>query len=172
MNRLTLSILAVSLLATVPAAADPATLLGAYTNWSAYSTGSGSDKICYALSQPRAVEPRKARRDPIYVLVSDYPGRKVKAEPQIVLGYPVKDDTPASLAVGPDKFTFFARNEGKAGKAWLKSLDDNQRLIDAMKAGVSAVARAVSSRGTKTVDTYSLAGFSDALAKIHDACGM
>jgi hypothetical protein len=152
--------------------ADPATLLGVFSNWSAYSTGSGSDLICYALSQPRATEPRNVRRDPIYVLVSDYPGRKIKAEPQIVLGYPTKKDAPSSLAVGPDKFAFFTRDEGKQGKAWLKSLDDNQRLIDAMKAGVSAVAQGVSSRGTKTVDTYSLAGFTDALTKAHSACGM
>ena len=45
-------------------------------------------------------------------------------------------------------------------------------LIDAMNHGVSAVAIGTSARGTKTVDTYSLAGFGDALAKIHAACNM
>jgi hypothetical protein len=159
-------------LLAAPAAADPVTLLGAFGNWSAYSTGTGSGMICYAVSQPRASRPAGARRQSIYVLISDYPGRKVKAEPQIVLGYPVKNDAAASLGVGPDKFVFFARNDGKDGKAWLKSLDDGQHLIDAMKAGLSAVAQGVSSRGTKTVDTYSLAGFNDALAKIHSVCGM
>ncbi len=79
---------------------------------------------------------------------------------------------PASLGVGPDKFTFFTRNDGKTGKAWLQGLGDNQRLVEAMSKGVSAVAQGVSQRGTKTVDTYSLAGFNDALAKIHDACKM
>ena len=47
-----------------------------------------------------------------------------------------------------------------------------QRLIDAMSTGVSAVASGTSSRGTKTSDTYSLAGFNDALAKIHAVCNM
>ncbi len=41
-------------------------------------------------------------------MVSDWPARKVKAEPQIVLGYPVKADSPAALAVGSAKFAFFA----------------------------------------------------------------
>jgi len=34
------------------------------------------------------------------------------------------------------------------------------------------VAMGTSSRGTKTVDTYSLDGFSDALVKIHAGCNM
>jgi hypothetical protein len=171
MSRLAaLSVLLV--LAAAPALADPATLLGAFGNWSAYQTGSGSDMACYALSQPRASQPRGARRDPIYVMVSDYPGRKVKAEPQIIPGYEYKAGLPATLEVGSDKFIFFTRNDGKTGKAWLQSLNENQHLIDAMGKGVSAVAFGTSARGTKTVDTYSLAGFNDALAKIHSACGL
>jgi hypothetical protein len=160
-------------LVAAPAAAEPATLLGVFQNWSAFSTGSGSGLTCYALSNPRATRPAGAKRGPIYLMVSDWPARKVKAEPQIVLGYPAKDGAPASLAVASDKFTFFTRNDS-AGDAngWLQALGDNPRLIDSMSKGVSAVAKGVSKRGTNTTDTYSLAGFSDALAKIHATCNM
>ena len=41
-----------------------------------------------------------------------------------------------------------------------------------MGKGVSAVATGTSARGTKTIDTYSLSGFNDALAKIHAVCNM
>ena len=160
------------LLASVPARAEPATLLGVFQNWSAYSSGTGSSMTCYALSQPRASTPKGAKRTAIYLMISDWPGRKTKAEPQIVLGYPVKQDAPASLAVGSTKFNFFARPNGNDGSAWLQALNDNGRLIDAMGKGVSAVASGVSARGTKTVDTYSLAGFGEAMAKIHDVCKM
>ncbi len=160
---------AVSAFAAVPASADPATLLGAFQNWSAYSAGSGSDLTCYALTPPRASQPKGAKRTPIYLMVSDWPGRKVKAEPQLVLGYPVKENAPAALAIGATKFAFFARG---TGSAWLQGLGDNARLIDTLGKGVSAVATGVSARGTKTSDTYSLAGFPDALAKIHDVCKM
>ncbi len=105
-------------------------------------------------------------------MVSDWPARKVKAEPEIVYGYQDKETAPAALGVGGDKFTFFIRNNGKEGSAWLQQLNDNNRLIDAMHNGVSAVASGTSARGTKTVDTYCLAGFNDALAKIHAACNM
>jgi hypothetical protein len=157
---------------SLPAAAEPANLLGVFGNWSAYTTGTGSSLTCYALSKPRATRPASAKRGAIYLMISDWPSRKVKAEPQIVYGYQGKENGAAALGVGSDKFPFFIRNNGKDGSAWLQQLNDNGRLIDAMHSGVSAVASGTSSRGTKTSDTYSLSGFNDALAKIHAACNM
>ena len=156
----------------LPAAAEPANLLGVFGNWSAYSSGSGASLTCYALSKPRATRPAGAKRGAIYLMVSDWPARKVKAEPQIVYGYQGKEGAPAALAVGGDKFNFFIRNNGKDGSSWLQQLADNGKLIDAMQTGVSAVASGTSARGTKTSDTYSLAGFNDAMAKVHAACNM
>jgi hypothetical protein len=161
-----------SLSLALPATAEPANLLGVFGNWSAYTTGTGSSQTCYTLSKPRATRPAGAKRTAIYLLVSDWPSRKVKAEPQIVYGYQAKENGTAALAVGGDKFAFFIRNNGKEGSSWLQQLNDNNRLIDAMHNGVSAVASGTSARGTKTSDTYSLAGFNDALAKIHAACNM
>lgn len=163
---------AMSLSLALPAVAEPANLLGVFDNWSAYTTGSGSSLTCYALSKPRAIRPAGTKRGAIYLMISDWPSRKVKAEPQIVYGYQAKESGAAALAVGSDKFSFFIRNNGKEGSSWLQQLNDNDRLIDAMRNGVSAVASGTSSRGTKTSDTYSLAGFNDALVKIHAACSM
>jgi hypothetical protein len=163
---------ALSLSLALPAAAEPANLLGVFGNWSAYTTGTGSSLTCYALSKPRASRPAGTKRASVYLMISDWPSRKVKAEPQIVYGYQGKENGVAALGVGADKFPFFIRNNGKDGSAWLQQLNDNNRLIDAMHNGVSAVASGMSSRGTKTSDTYSLSGFNDALAKIHAACSM
>jgi len=164
---------ALSFSLALPAAAEPANLLGVFGNWYAYTTGTGSSLTCYALSKPRATRPTAAKRTPtVYLMISDWPSRKVKAEPQIVYGYQAKENGAAALGVGSDKFPFFIRNNGKDGSAWLQQLNDNNRLIDAMHNGVSAVASGTSARGTKTSDTYSLSGFNDALAKIHAACSM
>jgi len=168
----TLGILTAIALTAAPAMADPATLLGAFGNWTAYSSGTGASQTCFITSVPRAKRPATAKRSPVYLMVSDWPARKVKAEPQIVLGYEAKEGGAAALGVGSDKFTFFQRNNGKEGSAWLQALNDNPRLITAMQGGVSAVASGISKRGTKTVDTYSLQGFNDALAKIHAVCQM
>jgi hypothetical protein len=164
--------LALSLSLVLPVVAEPANLLGVFGNWSAYTTGTGSSLTCYALSKPRATRPAGTKRAAIYLMISDWPSRKVKAEPQIVYGYQGKENGAAALGVGADKFPFFIRNNGKDGSAWLQQLNDNNRLIDAMHNGVSAVASGTSTRGTKTSDTYSLSGFNDAIAKIHAACSM
>jgi hypothetical protein len=163
--------LALSLLTALPVAAEPATLLGVFGNWTTYSSGTGSSMTCYALSKPRASRPA-AKRGDIYLMISDWPGRKVKAEPQIVYGYQAKEGGAASLGVGSDKFTFFIRNNAKDGSAWLQALNDNPRLIQSMEGGVSVVAKGVSQRGTATTDTYSLQGFGDAMTKIHASCNM
>ncbi|HKB97134.1 MAG TPA: hypothetical protein VKB94_09805 [Rhizomicrobium sp.] len=164
--------LGLSLALTLPVSAEPANLLGVFGNWTAYSSGSGSSLTCYALSKPRASRPATAKRSAIYLMVSDWPARKVKAEPQIVYGYQGKEGAAAALGVGGDKFTFFIRNSGKEGSAWLQQLGDNPRLITAMQDGVSAVASGTSAKNTKTSDTYSLSGFNDALAKVHAVCQM
>jgi len=165
------SLCAVALAA--PAIADTANLLGAFGNWTAYSEGTGDAMTCFALSPPRATEPKRGlKRGSVYLMITDYPGRKIKAEPEIVPGYEYKESAPVTLEIGDDKFPFFARNEAKSGAAWLTALNDNPRLIDVMSKGVSAVALGTPSRGAKTMDTYSLTGFNDALAKIHAVCNM
>ncbi|HMH64096.1 MAG TPA: invasion associated locus B family protein [Rhizomicrobium sp.] len=172
MNKILGLFTLVGLSLAVPASAEPANLLGVFGNWSAYSSGTGASLTCYALSKPRASSPKTAKRSAIYLMISDWPARKVKAEPQVVYGYQAKEGAVAGLGVGPDKFSFFIRNSGKDGSAWLQQLNDNPRLIGAMQGGVSAVASGVSSKGTKTSDTYSLSGFNDALSKIHAVCQM
>jgi hypothetical protein len=172
MNRILGIAALLGLSLAAPAAAEPANMLGVFGNWTAYSTGSGSNLTCYALSKPRATRPAGTKRGAIYLMVSDWPSRKVKGEPQVIYGYQGKEGGAAALGVGNDKFTFFIRNNGKEGSAWLQQLGDNTRLISAMQDGVSVVAAGTSARGTKTSDTYSLSGFGDALAKVHAVCQM
>jgi hypothetical protein len=172
MNRILGLLTGVALtVAALPAAAEPATLLGVFGNWTAFTTGSGASLTCFASSKPRASRPA-AKRGNIYLLVSDWPSRKVRGEPQIVYGYQAKEAGAAALGIGPDKFNFFIRNSGKDGNGWLLSLNDSQKLVDAMRGGVSAVASGTTPKGVKTIDTYSLQGFGDALDKVHATCQM
>ncbi len=168
---------AVCLGLALPATAEPANLLGVFGNWTAYTAGTGSSLTCFATSKPRATRPATVKRNDkkLFLMVSDWPSRKVKSETQIVYGYQGKEGGAAALGVGGDKFTFFIRNNDKEASAWLQQPSENNRLISAMQDGVSAVASGTSGVGkkiTKTSDTYSLAGFNDAMAKVHAACDM
>ncbi|HEY3778421.1 MAG TPA: invasion associated locus B family protein [Rhizomicrobium sp.] len=147
-------------------------ILGSFKNWTAYTTDAGDAKVCYALSKPLSSEPRKARRDPIFFLINDWPGRKAKGEPEVVPGYEYKDGSDVTVQIGSDKFALFAKNEGGAGGAWVEAQADEERLVKAMKVGSEAVVTGTSKHGTVTRDTYSLSGIADALAKADQACGM
>ena len=95
-RSLLLGSLCVAVLAT-PAFADAGNLLGVFKNWMAYSTGTGSNLTCYAMSKPRAQRPANLKRTDIFLMVSDWPGRKIKAEPSINPGYEYKANVPVSI---------------------------------------------------------------------------
>lgn len=153
-------------------AAEKPTALGTFKNWSAYTAGTGADKTCYALSQPVASDPKTVTRGQIYFLISDFPARKAKGEPQIVPGYAYPANGTVSVTVGSDKFTFFTKNEGDNGSAWLKSTAEEAKLVAAMQKGSRAVVTGASARGTTTTDAYSLSGITAALQKAHAECKM
>jgi len=172
MRLRTACLIAFAGLAAAPALADTPQSLGTFQNWSAYTTGTGDQKVCYALSQPKSTSPKKAKRDPIYLLISDWPGRRAKAEPEIVPGYKYKDGSVATLQVGPAKFPFFTKNDSGDGSAWVEQQADEITIVNALQGAAQATVTGTSLHGTTTKDTYSLAGLADALAKAHGACGM
>jgi len=112
------------------------------------------------------------KRDAVYFLINDWPNRKAKAEPEIVPGYEYKDKSTVTAEVGPEKFEFFTKNEGTAGGAWVEQPADEQRLVEAMRKSAEMIIIGTSKRGTQTRDTYSLAGLSEALDKVHESCGL
>ena len=60
-----------------------------------------------------------------------------RREPEIVPGYKYKDGSDVTAEVGSDKFSFFTKNDGEAGGAWVEAQADEARLVDAMKSGVA-----------------------------------
>ncbi|HXJ03217.1 MAG TPA: invasion associated locus B family protein [Micropepsaceae bacterium] len=152
------------------AAEEKPALLGSFRDWHVYQTGKGANRLCYALSQPKDTSPKDAKRDSPFFLISTWPGRKVRNEPSVVPGYQYKDGAKTDVQVGSDKFSFFTKNDGSAGGAWMEDAKDEKRLIDSMKKGADMSVTGISSRGTMTHDNYSLAGISAALDKLDSSC--
>src|ERR1700742_3601831 len=101
MNRIWGSVarIALCLGLALPATAEPANLLGVFGNWTAYTSGAGSSLTCFATSEPRATRPATVKRNTkkLFLMVSDWPSRKVKSETQIVFGYQGKEGGAAAL---------------------------------------------------------------------------
>jgi hypothetical protein len=141
--------------------------IGVFEDWVAYFFQSADGKVCYVSSTPKASEPASAKRDPAFFLVTHMPGRKppVKGEVSTIIGYPFKEGQPVKLSIDEKSFEMFSKGD----TAWVDNGAD-KKIVAAMKTGKELKVGGTSWRGTKTVDTYSLAGISAALAAIDDAC--
>jgi hypothetical protein len=144
----------------------PPTQLGAFGDWEAYKGTDARGTVCYVISAPKTKEPAAAKRGQIYFLVSTWPGSSVANEPSIMIGYPFKDGSTATVEVGADTFEFFTKEDG----AWLNTKPDEGRLVAAMRASGELTVKGMSRRGTLTTDTYSLKGISAALDKLAEGC--
>jgi hypothetical protein len=143
------------------------TLLGTFDAWEAYKgNDNGRGSVCYVVSQPQTKEPATVKRDAVYFLITSWPGQKVANEPSVIIGYPFKERSEATVQVGSDKFQFFTKDDG----AWLASRDDESKLITALRSAAELTVKGMSRRGTLTTDTYSLKGISAALDKAAEGC--
>ncbi len=165
----TAAAIAFALALTLPAAAEPQSL-GTFSDWSAFKSSGSDGVVCYALSQPKESQPTNVKRDPIYFLISSWPGKKTFGEPSVVPGYPYKEGSITTVEIGSDKFEFYTQNEGADGGAWMKTAAEEKRLLEAMRGGSRMVVKGTSRRGTLTTDEYSLKGISAALDKIAADC--
>lgn len=162
--------LATALAAGSAAAAGPVPL-GTFSDWRAFKLEGGSNTICYALSEPKESQPRNVRRGKTYVMIANWPGRKVRHEVSVVAGYPYRDGSEVTLNVDGTRYKLFTQNDSrKEGGAWVADRAVEARLVNAMKRGNSLIVTGTSSRGTLTTDTYSLAGVTAAIKAIDKAC--
>jgi hypothetical protein len=150
------------------AATSPTNRLGSFQSWSAYDYRGNSGLVCYLIGKPRNSEPPHVRRKAPIAMVTHRPGEKVFNVVSFVEGTPLKQGSDVALDIDGKKFTMFTNGDS----AWSRTADLDRDIVTAMTKGRSAVVKATPERGPQTTDTYSLAGFSRALALIDQACGV
>lgn len=143
-------------------------LLGQYGDWGAYEASPAAKKVCFAISKPTASStiPPNRPRNPAYMFISTRPADKVSNEISVVIGYPFKPSSEASAEVGSTSFALYTQQDG----GWIKNAAEEAHMIDAMRAGQTAVVKGVSAKGTQSSDTFALKGLSQALDRIAQEC--
>ena len=141
--------------------------LGDFNDWSAFRFTENGAKACYMASQPVKHEGKYSERGDIYALVTHWPAEKTRDEVSIVIGYKFQKDSLVDVSIGGKAFKLFTRDD----VAWTPNADEDSRLVKSMIRGAQMVVKGTSWRGTKTVDTYSLKGFTAAYNKITETCG-
>ncbi len=153
---------------TAAAARAADKVLGLFGDWGAQTFTEGKNTGCSIWSQPTKDKGDYSKRGPIYAYVTHRPWDKRLNEVSISTGYTYKKDSTVQVLIGGQKFTLFTDGE----TAWSRSAKDDKALVDAMRRGSSMTVTGVSSRGTQTVDTYSLTGFTKAFETIGKACNV
>jgi len=147
-----------------PAFAQTATLLEKFKDWSAYTNT--TPKVCFAVAQPKASNPPKVKRGPIFFYISRWPADNVAGEISVKMGYPFKEGAKVTLTAGSEKFELFTKDEG----AFIEKPDEESKLVEALKKGGKMKVEGTSMRGTKTSDEYSLDGAAEALERMAKEC--
>lgn len=166
------SVVALTVMAApVWAQADVSNRVGANTDWSVFVQDNPTQ--CWVVSAPKdTVNTRDgrvvaARRGDIRLFVSYWPQSEKRAEVSFTGGYPFAELSRVEIEIGSEKFLLFTDGE----LAWADTPADDAKIVSAMKRGSEAVVSGVSSRGTKTRDTFSLLGFTASIEDAEARCG-
>lgn len=157
---------------TAPSQAAGTTPLGVFQDWEAYVFAEKAGKVCYAASVPKKTLGGPKGRSAAFVSVTHRPGEKSTNVVSMDAGFAFKTDSEAEMVIDGTRFKLFTDGEG----AWARDAVTDKALVDAMKKGkgftVSGTPAKPPAKPVTVTDTYSLAGFAAAYAKINEACGV
>ena len=139
---------------------------GQFKNWTAQNTNINGQQVCYAVSSPIASDPKTLNRAESRIFVSFRANDKIQNEISVTSGYSYKASSKVNLAIEKKEFNF----ETEDNFAWLTKYEDEISLIELMRKSSQVKVSATSVRGTKTIDTFSLSGFSDAYEAAKKKC--
>jgi invasion protein IalB len=180
-------------------ASKPA-LVASFGDWNVFVGQAGKGRICYTLAQPKTREPASLKRDPGYAFISDRPTEGVRNEVSFIMGFDIaagadnaeskpdakpaekpapksdarKSDAKPKTPAAPDPVASVDEAEfemlPKGGNLWVKNAAREGALIAEMRKGTKLVIKAASLRGHESTDTYSLAGFAQAMERLQKEC--
>ena len=167
MIKIILNLLAVSFVYAANAAVAQ-TFVKTTGDWSAFKYGSGKTRSCYVASAPQKETGNYKRRGDTFVLVTHRPGEGARDVFELRAGYSYKKDSGVTVMIDGQKFDLFTQGS----TAWAKDDKTDGALARAMIRGSKMKVIGTSTRGTKTVDTYSLRGFTAAYKAIGRDCSV
>jgi len=159
---------AITFATTVANAQESTNRVATMTDWNVFTEE--EPKECWGVSKPKETvnsrdgQPVSVRRGDILLFVTFRPGKP--GEISFTGGYPFAAGSTVEVAVDGQPYQLFTDGEW----AWPGSAEDDAALLAALKGGTTAVMTARSGKGTQTVDTFSLRGFTAAMEDAGTRC--
>jgi hypothetical protein len=158
-------LLGAALLVLAASSAAAQEFLGKFGEWNVIGYIENGTRYCYIHAVPEKQSGNYTRRGEPYLLIIRRPDGSENFS--VTSGYPYKPDEEIEIRVGDAAFMLFSDGE----KGWTQSRDDDKALIKAMRSGATLTVRGISTKGTYSLDTYSLTGVTAALSEIRASCG-
>lgn len=167
MNRLKIVSILSMLGFWAQAQASSPLLIGTFGKWSAYEMKENGKKVCYMLSHPSKQEGSFKKRGQVYAMITHRPAAKSFNVVSFHAGYAFASGANVDVKIGKDAYTMMTDKDA----AWTNNETDGA-IVNSIKKGETIVVSGKSSKGTATVDTYSLKGSTQAYHAISKACGL
>ena len=146
-------------------AAEPKSV-GKYKNWEAFVYSDGKGKICFAQTIPLERAPKTFKRNPSRLFVSFRPKDNVKNEVSVTAGYIFDNKSLVTAKSGKNKFDLFSQGDF----AWAGDVEDEKKIIKLMRSASRIMIIGKTINGKKTIDHYSLMGFTKAYNTAKKSC--
>ena len=153
---------------TVANAQESTNRVATMTDWNVFTEE--EPKECWGVSKPKETvntrdgQPVAVKRSDILLFVTFRPGKP--GEISFTGGYPFASGSTVEVSIDGQPYQLFTDEEW----AWPGSAEDDAALLAALKGGTTAVMTARSGKGTQTVDTFSLRGFTAAMEDAGKRC--
>ena len=140
--------------------------LGKYKDWETMVLVEASGNTCFAQSSPVLQAPKSNKRD-ARLFVSFRPGDKITDEISTTSGYEYNKNNKVIATSGKNKFNFDIKQQGFA---WMTSNKNEKKMINVMMKGSRIMVTGFNSKGSQTIDHYSLLGFTKAYKAAKSSC--
>lgn len=139
-------------------------LVATYESWRVFTVAQEGNTTCYIASTPTKQEGTFSKRGDPYVIVT-HKHRSLE-EISVSSGYPYKEREDAAITFGQTRYPLFIKGE----LAWAYDEAADKNIVKAMIRNNEMQVLGTSWKGTKSTDTYSLRGFTQAHRHMKQLC--
>ena len=142
------------------ASAEEMKKMGTHKDWETYVMNDEKGKVCFAQSKPVLQAPKNNPRE-ARLFISFRPGENIANEISVTGGYEFNNKNLVKVTSGKNKYKFDLIQDGFA---WMSDKNNKleKKMIKTMKKGSRIMVAGHTQNGSRTIDHYSLLGFTKA----------
>ena len=140
--------------------------IGKFKDWEAMVSSEDKGKVCFAQTSPILQAPKSNKRD-AKLFIAFRPTEKIINEVSVTAGYEFNKNNFVTAISGKNKFKFDIKEQGFA---WIADTKIELKMIKRMKKGSRIMITGYNQKGSRTIDHYSLLGFTKAYNASKKAC--